>query len=282
MSRRHTKPGVKQSRKNRKRTGDRSYAGAEAAPPKTKREERLLRELEAERIENLRLRQTIDAMKSGFSPDSAPLIPTRKKPQTREEKWQAQFYEQGRSAHGFSLRSYPRFLLDTLNATMLVRLIRKITLFFRRVRLVRLILAVSVMLSTTVLLLPFYVIVVPVMLILTGLTAFFSLFFSARMNKRLRTMLTGKHLYVFIATDDACLASDSFFCGNARELARRPDCAVLVVSPHNLGTAGLGGKGLFLTARKEADNLFLVRRHYYFNLRRRVLRFTDEQLTVVC
>ena len=94
-----------------------------------------------------------------------------------------------------------------------MRLIKKITLFFRRMRLVRLIVSVSAAISATVLLLPMYVIVLPIMLALTGLTAFSSLFFASRMNRRLRAELAGRHLYVFAVSDESSLKAGSFFCG---------------------------------------------------------------------
>lgn len=250
----------------------------------SEREARLLRELEAERLENLRLRQTIDTLQQASAPpakDANELVPVRKKPRTRQEEWDASFREESRTAHGFSRRSYPRYLFDIVNASSPMRLIKKITLFFRRMRLVRLIVSVSAAISATVLLLPMYVIVLPIMLALTGLTAFSSLFFASRMNRRLRAELAGRHLYVFAVSDESSLKAGSFFRGNAHMLADQPDCAVLVVSPHNIGTDGLGGKGFYLTARQECPHLYIVRRHYFFNLRRRVLRQTDAHMTVV-
>ena len=101
------------------------------------------------------------------------------------------------------------------------------------------------------------------------------------MNRRLRAELAGRHLYVFAVSDENSLKAGSFFRGNAHMLADQPDCAVLVVSPHNIGTDGLGGKGFYLTARQECPHLYIVRRHYFFNLRRRVLRQTDAHMTVV-
>ena len=57
--------------------------------------------------------------------------------------------------------------------------------------------------------------------------------------------------------------------------------AVLVVSPYPLSSRGLGGKGGFFTARREAEGLYLVRRHYFFMLRKRVLDALEQDITVV-
>ena len=136
MSRKHSRAA------RRKRISGAATAGRKPLSAQvSEREARLLRELEAERLENLRLRQTIDTLQQASAPpakDANELVPVRKKPRTRQEEWDASFREESRTAHGFSRRSYPRYLFDIVNASSPMRLIKKITLFFRRMRLVRL------------------------------------------------------------------------------------------------------------------------------------------------
>lgn len=249
------------------------------------REARLLEELEAERVENQRLRQTITSLQKqlGMGTENdltyAPLRP--KKPRSRSEEWTQLFREEGQAANSFSKKSFPRYLLGIINTSTPARLIKKITLFFRRVRLVRLIITIGTAAVTAVLLLPMYVVALPVMLALSGLTAFLSIFCAYRKHRTLRRELAGKHLYVFVATDDDRLRPGSFFSRSVHQLAHMPGYAVLVISPHNFRTQGLGGKGAYLTARRECDGLYLVRRHYFFSLRRRVLRTIDEHMVIV-
>ena len=57
--------------------------------------------------------------------------------------------------------------------------------------------------------------------------------------------------------------------------------AVLVVSPYPVSPRGLGGKGSFFTARKEAEGIYLVRRHYFFMLRKRVLDAMGQNITMI-
>lgn len=246
------------------------------------REVYLLEELEALRLENQRLTQTISSLRKELGEDAEEDMPLRRpKPRTRQEAWRRQFRDEGRAAKSFSKKTFPRYLIGIVNASTPGRLVKKVTRFFRRVRLVRTIVAIGTAIMTAVVLLPVYVIVLPIMLTLSGLMAFLSLFFAFRMNRQLRHNLDGRHLYVLVATEDICLHPDSFFARNARQLAHTPGCAVLVVSPHNLRTQGLGGKGLFLTARRECDALYVVRKHYFFNLRRKVLRRIDPNMTVI-
>lgn len=246
------------------------------------REAHLIEELEALRLENQRLTQTVATLRKQLGEDGTEDMPLRRpKPRTRQEAWGRQFRDEGRAAKSFSKKTFPRYLIGIVNASTPGRLVRKVTRFFRRVRLVRTVVAIGTAVITAVVLFPMYVVVLPIMLALSGLTAFLSLFFAFRKNRQLRQELDGRHLYVLVATEDVCLHPDSFFAQNARQLAHTPGCAVLVVSPHNLRTQGLGGKGLFLTARRECDDLYVVRKHYFFNLRRKVLRRLDPNMTVI-
>lgn len=246
------------------------------------REAHLIKELEVLRLENQRLTQTVATLRKQLGEDGTEDMPLRRpKPRTRQEAWGRQFRDEGRAAKSFSKKTFPRYLIGIVNASTPGRLVRKVTRFFRRVRLVRTAVAIGTAVITAVVLFPMYVVVLPIMLALSGLTAFLSLFFAFRKNRQLRQELDGRHLYVLVATEDVCLHHDSFFARNAYRLAHTPGCAVLVVSPHNLRTQGLGGKGLFLTARRECDDLYVVRKHYFFNLRRKVLRRLDPNMTVI-
>jgi hypothetical protein len=64
-------------------------------------------------------------------------------------------------------------------------------------------------------------------------------------------------------------------------MAAEEGVTVIVVTPYTVSGRGLGGRGRFFTARREADHLYVVRRHYFFTLRRRVLDRLDGEITVV-
>lgn len=89
MSRKHSRAA------RRKRISGAATAGRKPLSAQvSEREARLLRELEAERLENLRLRQTIDALQQASAPPAKganELVPVRKKPRTRQEEWDASF-----------------------------------------------------------------------------------------------------------------------------------------------------------------------------------------------
>ncbi len=83
-----------------------------------------------------------------------------------------------------------------------------------------------------------------------------------RCRKQLQKLLQGKSVYVFFGR----LAGVGE--QTARELAADPAHAVLVVSPYWLLPAGLGNRRFYLNRRQLSPRLFLIRRSFYFSLRR--------------
>ena len=75
-----------------------------------------------------------------------------------------------------------------------------------------------------------------------------------------------KRIYVLFLQDP----DSAFFKGNARSLAS-DDSIVIIVSPFWLSPRGIRGKSLYSTARREYKNVYIVRRYYYFTLKRHVL-----------
>ena len=95
------------------------------------------------------------------------------------------------------------------------------------------------------------------------LTAFLE---SKRTNEQLASELAGKQIYVLFLRDGD---ENRFQAQNARELATHG--TVLLISPYWISAKGLYPHGFYCTVRREAPNILLVRRYYFFSLRRRVL-----------
>lgn len=92
------------------------------------------------------------------------------------------------------------------------------------------------------------------------------------MNARFETLLAKKTVFVLFPMRGAEFKERHFWQSNARDLAKRKNCAVIIVSPYWLSSYGLKGRDRFyFNAREEDKSLFIVRRHYFFSLRKNVL-----------
>lgn len=116
------------------------------------------------------------------------------------------------------------------------------------------------------------VFLVPViLLVLLSLTG--SVFIRHRgINDRFRDKLSEKTVFVLFPLRGVEFTSETFWRANARDLAGRKNSAVIVVSPYLFASHGIAANGKFyFNAREEEKNLYLVRRHYFFSLRKNVL-----------
>lgn len=89
---------------------------------------------------------------------------------------------------------------------------------------------------------------------------------SRKANRQMRKILSGKRVYVKIPT-----AEDLTKYSIANRSENVP-CIYLVVSPYWVSSKGIHEGGRFyFTVRKEAPNVYLVRRYYFFSLKKHVL-----------
>ena len=118
------------------------------------------------------------------------------------------------------------------------------------------------MIATVLLLL----LVPPVLLFTLGVSLAL-LIEAPRKNQYFLQKTTQKRIYVLFLTNPM----GKFFQANVQSLAAKENAIVLVVSPYWVSPRGIAGKGFFCTARREAANVYLIRRYYYFSLQKAVL-----------
>lgn len=95
---------------------------------------------------------------------------------------------------------------------------------------------------------------------------------SKRSNRFLQERLAGRRVCIlFLPSQES-----DFFEQHARKLTEEGFC-VLVISPYLLSSRGIGGRrrGFYSTLRREAPDLYLVRKYYFFSLQKHVLRALD-------
>lgn len=86
-------------------------------------------------------------------------------------------------------------------------------------------------------------------------------------NKKMSAALDGKEIYVLFLSKQ----ENSFLKSNAKSLASMKNRAVIIVSPYWISRKGLTAGHFFSTVRKEYENVYLVRRYYFFKLKKQVL-----------
>lgn len=81
----------------------------------------------------------------------------------------------------------------------------------------------------------------------------------------MKRQLEDRRVYVFFGIDSP------FGQGNAMSFAERENSAVLIVSPFWVSPRGLGRRKPYLNVRQERAHVYLIRRYFFFSLRKKLL-----------
>ena len=193
-----------------------------------------------------------------------------------------------RKDHSFSVRAehsvlsesrnFLEFLQKFIQGTRLFGIWERYIKYFRRFRIITTVFRVTpwILLAISTNTLLYVVAVVAVFLIPLVLLGLLSLIGSALLryrgiNEQMADKLRDRTVYVLFPLRGGEFASGSFWRANARDLAARDASSVIVVSPYLISPRGLTDGNFYFNVRTEDEDIFLVRRHYFFSLRKNVL-----------
>ena len=260
-------------------------------PPSDDRQ--LAKELRRYKRENAALRQQLAALRrerAYHAVHGAEAHRPTPSSDPRQARARALLRSRGRRAHHFGKRTYLRFLIDCFTDSTFYLWWSRVLAYARRIRLVRTVgLIVTVLLAaaqTSALFVVFsavYLTVLPFLILGSGLGLLFCVLHSKTVNRHMAHALTGHHIRVLFPSRSHPFTPEAqaFFFASALEMATDPNVAVIVVSPYPLSTKGFGSRRMFATARQERPRLYIVRKYYYFILRRRVLAPVDPDFCVL-
>ncbi len=261
----------------------RSPRGQSAAKGHKDREiARLRRELAEERRHTAQLERQVSALKKELQislarDEDSPWRRLRHRPRPEDQLRETA----ARRAHRYRKGSYLRYLWEAIMESWPIRTLSWLLTYLRRLRVVRLVITIVLAIGAVAVVTVVSAAVLPFLLFGAVGLAMLAAMRSRRMNAILRSNLEGRHIRVLIPTRGTSLAPDAYFIRHARAMAADDGAAVIIVTPYLLSAKGPNGRRAFFTARTEGGNLYLVRRHYYFILRRHVLDAIDTHMTVV-
>ncbi len=244
---------------------------------------RLRQRLDMERRANARLKRELTDLRRDIQArqsEEKPLTRFRRRAgkARREERLLG---EATRRARHFRKPSFLRYLWESVMDSAPVAFIVGLWRYMRRVRVAQTVLSLAVAVGAVTAVAVLAAALLPFLLAGAGALTLWVALGSRRMNRRIKKELAGRRVRVLVPPRGRALEEGSFFVRSARDMAAAAGVTVLVVTPYVFSRRGLGGGGRFFTARKETEGLYLVRRHYFFILRRQVLDALEGEVTVV-
>ncbi len=186
-----------------------------------------------------------------------------------------------RRAQHYRRGSFLRYAYESVMDSVPVRILAQLWAYLRRLRVVQFVLTLVPAVGAVILVSALSAAALPFLVLGTGLLAILGTLRAKRRHREMQKALAGKHIRVLIPARKTAPFRHDFFVGNAKDLARGKNVAVVIVSPYAFSTRGLSGRGAYFTARREDEDIYLVRRYYFFSLRHRVLDAIDPGMTVI-
>lgn len=189
------------------------------------------------------------------------------------------FLSRANEASLFSHERYMGYLAAVFRRKSAYRLWQKYVGYFRRVRLVSVILRILsyafLLLQTGtvfVIVLLLLLIALPLLAVITLAAYLIALLLMRRDNQKISHLQKATKIYVFFPKRTDEFSRGKFWKENILSFTEDPNVSVVVVSPYFFLGKGIYENGkYYFNFRRESDNLYFVRKHYFFTLRRHVL-----------
>ena len=245
----------------------------------------LEKEIADQRRENARLKQKISRLKGAYgeTPElSLREMRQRKKKDPASRERQDLFRTGAVNARRFSRRNYFLFLIHSVKESTLGLIARRISRFFLRWRMFRNVAMIAGAILLTILLSAFFLTALPFLLLFLLLSLLAVILGARAANRRMKNAFESvSRIRVIFFSEQINFKENSFAKNSAISMAEEKNTVIIAVTPRLWSTAGLGGKGMFFTVRQEKPGLFLVRRSYYFILKRKVIHASSADVTMM-
>jgi hypothetical protein len=189
----------------------------------------------------------------------------------------------------FSKKRYFTYVLHLISSTSVFSIYKSILAFLRRYSFISMTLQIlfavlTVLQSSAIILIATSAsfLALPFILICSYAVFFFAHFHRKRNDVNNRRLLAQKRIFVFFPPKKRALSPDSFFSGMVEEFSHQEDTICIVVSPHFWRNRGLfGNKRIYRFSRTESEHILLVRRQYYFMLKKNVFNEASNEITEI-
>ncbi len=187
-----------------------------------------------------------------------------------------------------SISNYPKYLYLSLCQSSPYRIWTRIMAYFRRFRFLSFAFhaaaQIIAIIETSAILLvasTIFIVMIPVMLGMLVGTLVAALTRGRALNRYLREELRNKRVFIFFPTSSPAPGYGSVMHATVEGLAVSRSNVIFVVSPHTVSSCIFGERHMFFMARNAEENVFYIRKFYYFLLRRRVLCDMPERVSVI-
>ena len=255
---------------------------------KTERKQAALRQEEKIREltrENMQLRSEIEFLKNEIQQSSA----SKRRILKKRDSIKSIFMHQARRENTYSQDKYFSYFKHALkNAslfrayTQIINTVRHLTFISTTIQIVFFILTllqsgIIFLISTSA-----FIVSLPFTFLISGTGAMLT-FLGSRKATRVNTpLLRGKKVCVFFPGKKSVIRDGSYFSGFVKSMSNRPNTVCIIVTQGLFFSRGISkNKKYFFTSRVEGENIIIVRKHYYFKLKKKIIEPYSSDITEI-
>ncbi len=190
-----------------------------------------------------------------------------------QEAW----LEKAQDRMRYSKNTWIEFAISTARNSSVFSLIYRFTSFIRRITFISTVITILrvifIALSTSA----FFVFLIAGTIAMLPFAVICAIFASVHTivsfryyDKLFKKRLYGKTLYLFFPSKEDTIDQNLCLSHYTKALSHKK-AVVIIVSPYYFSSKGIGGKGIFMTCRREAENIYIIRRRYFFIFKRKIL-----------
>ncbi len=204
-------------------------------------------------------------------------------------KFRSVFKKRANSESMYAKRSYPSYVWSHLTHTSffniykrILNYIRKYTFITTTLKIVSLLFVfvealLLVLISTSV-----FIVSMLVTVLASHLLMLLGLFARKRHNESNKARLDGKNIVILFPPKEHAFDEDSYFKYMVSEIAKQDNTTAVVVSPFLFKSRSLfTPKKPYYSAREDGENVLLVRKSYYFALRKKIINEVAVSVTEI-
>ncbi len=245
-----------------------------------KRSKKEISEIEAKKqirkltVQNRRLQREIDSLKQEVDE-----LQGKGGKFWRQGKYQSALQRRSDYEDMYSKKSYIAFIWTHLKHTSFFQIYRRIISYIRRytfitmsLKIISLLFVFIEAIALIVISTSAFIASIILTLLVSHLLMIFTFFTRKKHTQTNSELLKDKDIVILFPPKDRAFESDSYFCGLAREFSKKENTEVIIVSPFLLNSRGLGGsKKAYYLDRPDGEGILLVRRNYYFTLKKKII-----------
>lgn len=204
------------------------------------------------------------------------------------KRWQLSFSRVSHRKELFEKKNYTLFLFGTLRSKSFFTYYQRLIYLVRKYTFVTTSLKVLTFIWTVLQSSALFLIIAGAMAVIAPVTAIFSyiaivasLFARRKLNSKMRRLIDGKNITLLFPNERA-FSRRSYFRKMLSEISDSENAFVIIVSPYYFSAKGFGDSSrYFLAMRRESANAVIVRNHYFFTLKKKILPKCSDRLTFI-